>query len=129
MQQRLKAQQDLLGVSLSITPLEQLTGKIQSAGAVTILEAQSLIGEKVLVAGMRQTLRRFRTRTNQMMCYLMLEDLEGSLRVMISPQVYKKHYNALSESDLFLIEGVMEQDTDHNRIRMIAEKVTSLSLS
>ena len=129
MQQQLKAQQELLGVSLSMTPLEQFTGKIQSAGAVTILEAQSLIGEKVLVAGMRQTLRRFRTRTNQMMCYLMLEDLEGSLRVMISPQVYKKHYNALSESDLFLIEGVMEQDTDHKRIRMIAEKVTSLSLS
>ncbi|MEA3326789.1 MAG: DNA polymerase III subunit alpha [Chloroflexota bacterium] len=129
MQQRLKAQQEILGVSLTITPLEQFTEQIQSAGAVTTLEAQSLIGEKVRVAGMRQTLRRFRTRTNQMMCYLTLEDLEGSLRVMIPPQVYKKHYIALRESDLFLIEGVMEQATDQKRIRMIAGKVTSLSFS
>ena len=126
-QQRLKAQQEILGVSLAITPLEQFTEHIQSEGAVTTVESQNMIGRKIKVAGMRQTLRRFRTSTNQMMCYLILEDLDGSLRVMIPPHVYKKNYITLRDSDLFLVEGVMEQDTEHKRIRMIAEEITTLA--
>jgi len=126
-QQRLEAQRQILGVRLSMTHLEQFTEVIHAAGAVTTIEAQNMIGDKVRVAGMRQTLRRFRNKSNQMMGYLMLEDLEGSLRVMIPPQVYKIHFSELRNCESFLIEGIMEQDTTHNRTRLIAENITVLN--
>ena len=45
--QRQQAQQDLLGVSLGISPLEQIADEIQSSGAITTLEAQDRVGERV----------------------------------------------------------------------------------
>jgi DNA-directed DNA polymerase III PolC len=120
---RILAQEEILGVSLSISPLEQFADQIQSMGAVSTLEAQTLVGEKVRVAGMRQTWRRFRNRNNQMMCYLNIEDLEGSLQVMINSRLYGRTYKILSESGPFMVEGVIEYDVDRNRTRMIAETI------
>lgn len=128
-QQRLKAQRDILGVSLSISPLEAFSEEIQSAGAITTLEARIKVGETVWVAGMRQTLRRFRNKSNQMIGYLMLEDLEGSLRVLIPPLLYKRHYLALRTQDTFLIKGTMESDPNHDRIQLVADEITVLHIS
>ena len=121
--EKIQAQQEILGVSLAISPLEQFADQIQSLGAVSTLQAQTLIGEKVRVAGMRQTWRRFRNRNNQMMCYLNIEDLEGSLQVYISPVLYRHSYNFLGKPGPFLVEGVIEHDPERNRTRMIAENI------
>ncbi len=121
------AQQEILGISLAISPLEQFSEQIQSSGAISTTEARELIGEKVIVAGLRQTLRRFKTKSNQMMAYLNLEDLEGSLEVIIPSWLYKQHYLTLRESGPFLIEGVMEADNEHHRIRMTAANIIHLT--
>lgn len=122
--QRTQAQRDLLGVSLGMSPLEQIADEIQSSGAISTLEAESHVGEKVTLAGMRQTWRRMRSRaTNQMMCYLNLEDLEGSLQVLIPPALYRSSYTTLHEIGPFLITGQIEDDPERHQLRMIAEKV------
>lgn len=125
-EQKLAAQYEILGVSLGLTPLELMADEIQTAGAITTLEAEPLIGEKVRVAGMRQTWRRMRTRTNQMMAYLNLEDLEGSVQVLIPPHLYQQHYQELQEIGPFLISGVMEMDPNRQQARLVAEKITLL---
>ncbi|MCB2202726.1 DNA polymerase III subunit alpha [bacterium] len=125
MEQQLQAQQQLLGISLGISPLEQFADEIQQAGALTTLEAEDHIGEKIIIAGMRQTWRRIRTRTsNQMMCYLNLEDLEGSLQVLVPPHLYRTTYQQIRETGPFLIEGVVEKDTERQTVRLVAEKIT-----
>ncbi|MDY6873474.1 MAG: hypothetical protein SVR81_05850, partial [Chloroflexota bacterium] len=119
------AQQQILGISLGASPLEQIADEIQQAGALTTLEAENHIGEKITIAGMRQTWRRIRTRTsNQMMCSLNLEDLEGSLQVLVPPRLYRTANQQLRETGPFLIEGVIEKDTERQTVRMIAEKIT-----
>ncbi|MGI6741737.1 MAG: DNA polymerase III subunit alpha [Brevefilum sp.] len=124
LEQQITAQQEILGVNLASSPLELLTEQIQQAGAITTLEAINYVGEKVCVAGMRQTLRRFKTKANQMMGALNLEDLEGSLQVVIAPRLFQQNFAALQEAGPFLVEGVIEEDLNRNQIRMIAEKVT-----
>jgi len=128
-EKKLDAQRNILGVSLGISPLEQIADEIQSAGAITTLEAESLVGEKAVIAGMRQTMRRVRSRSNQMMCYLTLEDLEGSLQVLIPPRLYRQHHFHLREPGPFLIEGAIEADPERQRVRMIAEKITLIDSS
>ena len=104
--------------------LEQIADEIQSCGAITTLEAEDHSGEKVTLAGMRQTLRRTHSRSsNQMMAYLTLEDLEGSLQVLVPPRLYLAAYEDLREAGPFLIEGLIENDPERHQIRMIAEKV------
>jgi DNA polymerase III alpha subunit len=121
-----KAQQEILGISLAISPLEQFAVQIQSSGAISTINAQGLIGEKIKIAGMRQTLRRFKTKSNQMMGYLNLEDQEGSLQITIPSWLYKKHFLTLREPGPFLVEGVIEADEGRQRVRMIAERITLL---
>lgn len=124
-----KAQQEILGVSLANSPFEQFADQINSAGAVSTFEAQTLIGEKIIIAGMRQSLRRFRSRDNQIMCSLVLEDLEGSLQVLIPPMLYRFHQIALREPGPFLIEGVIEFSKDRQQNRMIAKNIALLGQS
>lgn len=122
-----QAQQEILGVSLSITPLEQIADQIESLGAISTLEAEKFIGEKVRIVGMRQTWRRFRTRSNQMMCYINLEDFEGSLQVIIPAQLYQRVKEMITETGPFLAEGVIEHDQERNRTQMQAVRFSLLS--
>lgn len=125
-EEKSKAQYDILGVSLEMSPLEQNADQIQSAGALSTLEAENLIGHKICVAGMRQTFRRFRNRSNEMMAHLTLEDLEGSLTIFIPPALYRRSYSAFQEIGPFLVKGVIEKDEQRGQVRMIAEKIVLL---
>ena len=125
-EEKYKAQLKILGVSLESSPLEQFADQIQSSGAISTVEAQNLIGEKVRIAGMRQNLRRFKTKNNQFMAFFNLEDFEGSIQILISPHLYRQHSSALREIGPFLIEGIVEQDPGRHKISMRAENIILL---
>lgn len=121
-----KAQHEILGVSLVLSPIEQHAHQIQATGAVSTLEAQNLIGQKIIVAGMRQVFRRYHNRANQMMGRLTLEDFDGSLSIFISPALYRRYFTELREEGPFLIEGIMEGDSEIEQARLIAESIILL---
>jgi DNA polymerase III subunit alpha len=121
-----KAQHEILGVSLVLSPIEQHADQIQSAGAVSTLKAQKMIGQQIVVAGMRQVFRRFRNRSNQIMGNLTLEDFDGSLSILISPALYRRHFSILREEGPFLIEGTMEGDQEKGQTWLIAERIILL---
>jgi len=104
------AQQEILGISLSAHPLELHVDKIIQAGAITTLQAQEKIGEKVSVAGIRQAAHRVRTSKGEAMLFLTLEDLEGSLDVMILPDLYRRIKNMVYDMAPFIVSGVLEYD-------------------
>ncbi len=126
LEQKIQAQRAVLGISLEMSPLEQYADQLQSQGAISMLEAQNLVGEKVKIAGMRQTWRRFQTKSKEVMCYLNLEDMEGSFQVVISPKLYRQHNLILQEPGPFLVEGIIEADPEKHRIRILAQKIDLL---
>jgi len=125
-EQKSKAQLEILGVSLVMSPLEQFADQIQSAGAVSTLEAENLVGQKIRVAGMRQAYRRFRNRANEMMAHLTLEDFEGSISILIPPGLYRQHHSCFQQHGPFLIEGIVEDDVKRDRINLIAVDIQLL---
>jgi len=126
-EQKLDAQLEILGVNLSMTPLERHADEIQTAGALTTSQAYEHLGERIKVAGMRQSLRRARSRTkHQMFAFLTLEDLDGALLVLILAEVYRMSYLLLREADCLIVEGILEQDEVHDRALLRAEHVTGL---
>jgi len=125
-EKKYKAQVEILGASLAFSPLEQFAGEIQSSGAISTIEAENRVGEKVRIAGMRQTYRRFRTKSKQTIAVLTLEDLEGSLQILISPYLYQQNHLVLQEIGPFIIEGVIERDSERKNIKMNAEKIVLL---
>jgi DNA-directed DNA polymerase III PolC len=125
-EKKLEAQRNILGVSLTLSPLEEHADQIRSAGAITTLEALSLVGERVTLAGMRQSLRRFRTRHQGMMCFLNVEDLDGGIQVKVSPRLYRRCHQILQKTGPYLITGNVEEDTDRGRIWIQADNIILL---
>ena len=121
LQQKATAQLELLGASLDAHPLELVQGKL--AGAISTLEAVERIGQRVTVVGVRQTSRRSHTSKGEMMMFLTLEDLLGTLEVILFPDVYRTMKSFVSSNLPMLITGVIEKDTEREEPFLRAEKV------
>ena len=93
-EERVKAQEEILGVGVDAHPLELVADKLIAAGAVSTLEAAGHGGSDACsVAGLRQTSHRSRTARGEVMMFMTLEDLEGLLDVVFFPDVYRRVSN------------------------------------
>jgi len=123
LEQRVAAQQELLGVSLDAHPLELAADKLSAAGAITTVEAAGRLGQRVTVAGLRQSGHRSRTARGEPMMFLTLEDLAGMLDVVLFPDVYRQARGFIHSSEPLLVSGVMEMDAARGEPLLRAEKV------
>ncbi len=127
LEQKMAAQQELLGASLEAHPLELVQAKINAAGAITILEAAEKIGRRVTVAGIRQSSHRSKTAKGDSMMFLSLEDLSGVIDVIFFPDVYRRAKSELGSTAPILVAGIMEMDDEHSEPFLRAERVTRLA--
>lgn len=125
LQQKVDSQLEILGASLEAHPLELVLDKI--SGAISSIDAVEKIGRRVTVAGVRQTSRRSRTAKGDMMLFLTIEDLQGTLDLILFPEVYRSATSFLESNLPLLITGVMEMDKERGEPYLRAEKVASIS--
>jgi DNA polymerase III subunit alpha len=121
--EKLAAEEEVLGVGVSAHPLELVTQRIAISGALNTVEAAARLGQRVRVAGMRQTWRRSRLAGGDYIYFLALEDLEGVVEVVILGEVYRRHRPALSGPGPYLVEGVVELDQEKGEPFIRAEWV------
>lgn len=126
LQQRVDAQNQILGISLEAHPLEIVADQIKRTGAITTIEAVEQIGHKVTVAGIRQTSHRSMTARGEAMMFLTLEDLEGTLDVIFFPDVYRKVKTVLGGNAPIIVHGTMETEADRDEPILRAETVELL---
>ena len=121
LERKVASQMEILGASLDAHPLELAAEKI--SGASTTLEAVEKVGRRVTVAGVRQTSRRSRTAKGEAMLFLTLEDLHGTLDVILFPDVYRAAKTFLDSNAPLLITGIMEMETERGEPYMRAERL------
>lgn len=126
-EQKVAAQQELLGISLEAHPLELVIDKITAARAITTLDAAGRIGQRVTVAGVRQTSHRSQTARGESMLFLTIEDLSGTLDAVLFPDAYRQAKNIVSSASSFLVTGVMEMDASRGEAYLRAERVVELA--
>lgn len=126
LRQKVNAQVEILGASLDAHPLEFVTGKIKEAGAITTLEAIERIGRRVTVAGIRQTSHHSRTAKGEMMLFLTLEDIHGTLDAILFPDIYRLTKSILNSSIPLLVTGVVEMDHERGEPFLRVEKVAAI---
>ena len=119
--QKVAAQIEILGASIDAHPLELVAEKI--TGYCTTLEAVEKIASRVTVAGVRQTSRRSRTSKGEMMMFLTLEDLNGTLDVILFPDIYREAKSFINSNTPILVTGVVEIDTEREEPHLRAERV------
>jgi DNA polymerase III subunit alpha len=121
--QKVDAQVELLGVSLEAHPLELVADQISKSSSIPTVDAAGKLGQRVIVAGVRQTSHRSRTAKGDSMLFLTLEDLTGTLDVIAFPDVYRVAKNILNANGPMILSGMMEMDTSRGEPYMRVEKV------
>jgi DNA polymerase III alpha subunit len=117
------AQTRILGTSVIAHPLELAASQIASASVITTLEAASRPGERVNIAGLRQSWHRGQTASGSSIYIMSLEDLEGYLDVVIYPDIYRQFKTALLGPGPYIIEWLVEVDKENGETFILAEKI------
>ena len=127
LEKKMAAQQELLGVSLEAHPLELVAEQVRAAGAISTVEAADRVGQRVTVAGLRQSGHRSRTTKGESMMFLTLEDLSGMLDMVLFPDAYRRSKEVIHSSAPLLVTGVVEIDASRGEPLLRAERVVRLS--
>jgi len=126
LEQKVTAQEEILGTGVIAHPLELVKEKIAATNALNTVEAASRLEQQVRVAGMRQIWRRSMTTRGDYIYFMSLEDLEGMLDVVITSDVYRRSKAALSTGGPFVVEGIVTLDAQKGEPSIRAERILPL---
>ena len=126
LEQKMTAQQELLGISLEAHPLEVLADQVKKSGAISTVEAAGRIGQRVTVVGVRHTSRRSRTARGETMLFLTIEDLTGVMDAVLGPEVYRQARDIVRTSVPFVATGIVELDNLTHDPRLRVEELEQL---
>jgi DNA polymerase III alpha subunit len=122
-EQKVQAQQEILGVSVLAHPMDLVAKQVKQAGALTTVEAMEKVGERVIVAGVRMSSHRHRNSKGEWMAFITLEDLEGMLEAVVLPDVYRRLKTDVFSSQPMFVTGVMEIDNSRQEPMLRVEKI------
>ncbi|MFA5270061.1 MAG: DNA polymerase III subunit alpha [Patescibacteria group bacterium] len=140
--ERLAWEKELLGTFVSKHPLKEIGPQL--AGLVTPIDTlhESSDGKKVKLGGIIASVQKVKTKTNDEMMFMRLEDLTGSLEVIIFPKILQASRDLLTTDRVVVIEGkvnvkdrVSDEDGEiviRSEAKIVAEtikEVTELSLA
>jgi DNA-directed DNA polymerase III PolC len=127
LEEKVAAQEEVLGLGVIAHRLELVSSQIAASGAVTTLEAAAHLGKTVRVAGTRQTWRPSRTNQGERIYFMALEDLEGTIDVLIPDAVYRRSRDAISDRYPFVLEGEVHLDPGRGEPFIRAERAWKLA--
>ena len=126
-------EKEMLGVYLSGHPLEAYESLlVKNVTALTTdfepeeenEDPKKRDGELVRVGGMITEITKKTTRTNSMMAFLTLEDLVGTVEVIVFPKDYEKYKEQLREDNKVFIKGRVSAD-EERAAKLVCSEVLS----
>ena len=115
-------ERELIGLYISEHPLQQVA--VDLDGVVTAFCGQideEMAGQKVVIAGMVTWVRTITTKKGEPMAFVGLEDLQGSIEVIVFPSVYGKTQQLWQEDKILIVRGRV--DTRGREPKVICESV------
>ena len=124
--ERLSWEREFLGMYLSDHPLRRIAGELQQRVDTTINELGAhLDGLIVQVGGAIRDIRTFiprRSTTGQRMAALQIEDLTGSVEVVVFARVFEECANALRPDAVIVVRGKVEAGRSANGLSLGASR-------
>ncbi len=103
---RLAWEKELMGVYLSEHPFSAFADKIAAENTILCGQIDSeMVGQTVLVAGMVASVSHLVTKTQKSFVKATLEDLDGSIELMVWSDVYSGTADLWEEGNILLVEG------------------------
>jgi DNA polymerase-3 subunit alpha len=127
--ERLRWEKELLGLYLSDHPLGEVAeriGRFVSAYSGE-LKDESLDGQRVVVGGVVTGMRTVVTRARATMAVATLEDLQGSIEVVVFPRLYELTAPTWQEGAILLVAGRIDHRGED--VSLLADLVRDFDLA
>jgi DNA polymerase-3 subunit alpha len=120
--EKLSWEKELIGVYLSEHPFSSFVSKVVSENIILCGQIDAeLVGQTVVVAGMVASVHHLFTREHQPFISAVMEDLDGSIEVMVWPNVYSSTKDLWQEGDILLVQGKVRLRDD--RVQLNCDSV------
>ena len=130
----LSGEKDILGLYVSGHPLDDVKDMLEKLTNITT--ADFVIDEETLetgakdnmqytIGGLIESVNQKLTRNGENMAFIQLEDLYGTVEVVVFPKVYEKYRRLLTENQAIIVKGrsqVSERDS-----KILASEIYSLT--
>ena len=118
----------LLGFYISGHPLHGYADKLK---LVTNCDSSTLSTKRdkdiITIAGVISTLAERPTKRKDIMCNIVLEDLQGSVNIIFWADTYKKYYDLLHADEPIVVQGTI--DVGDESLKIIGQEVIALAKS
>jgi DNA polymerase-3 subunit alpha len=107
--EKLRLEKELLGLYLSDHPLRRIAAELAKLADTQAVEVTSALQDsEVRVAGLVREVRRVVTRKGQIMAYATLEDLTGSVDVVLFPRVFEQTRLLFEPDKVVVVQGKVD---------------------
>jgi len=121
----LAMEKEMLGLYISYHPLNDYKEKLKKIVTSTSIElANHSDRSRVVLAGVINNFKRKSTKNGNLMAFITLEDLEGTVEIIAFPKVYEKCKEIIKKDEIVIVEGNL--DVAEGKTKIIAEKISFL---
>ncbi|MEK7308493.1 MAG: DNA polymerase III subunit alpha [Nitrospirota bacterium] len=126
--ERLTMEKDALGFYITGHPLNKYKEKFEQFSVTPTYKLQDLQDkENVYVGGILRGIRKIQTRrTGDLMAYVTIEDLYGTVELIVFPDLYRETVNVISKDIPVIISGHI--DKNDKGLKIIAKEIILLEI-
>jgi len=108
-EEKLRLEKELLGLYLSDHPLRRISAELAKLSDTQAVEVTSALQDtEVRVAGLVREVRRVVTRKGQIMAYASLEDLTGTVDIVLFPRVFEQTRLLFEPDKVVVVAGKVD---------------------
>src|SRR3954454_11256450 len=113
--QQLAFEKESLGLYMSGHPLERFSEELKTFGALRLGDLTASLAD-VWIGGIVSGLRPLKTKKGDRMAVFMLDDIAGSIEVVVFPETFSKHGSLIAADAMVLVRGKFEKDDESARL-------------
>jgi DNA polymerase III subunit alpha len=122
-------ERELLGLFISAHPLDAYLSSLQqviSHQSTDLVTAKD--GRSVVVAGLVSRLQPYVTKKGDPMAFVSLEDLQGTMELVVFPRVWEQYRELLGSDKVVIISGKLDRKDDDTP-KILVDKVEEAHLT
>jgi DNA polymerase-3 subunit alpha len=120
-------EKEVLGFYISGHPLKGIEEEARKRSTATTSELPEMEGgTAVSLVGIVSSIRGIMTRNGKRMGFISLQDLDGSVEVVVRPELYERKGGILREDEILLVKGRVDLQEDGDPI-LVAEEIERFS--
>jgi len=131
----LAMEKEMVGIYLSGHPLSEYEKELEKAANTNTSEIAEIResdenvrlsdGSRVVIGGIIIKKQNKITKNNNMMAFITLEDLYGTVEGIVFPRIYENYKEILYEDNIILVEGTIDA-SEEDAPKLICNKISEL---